>query len=361
MTREAIRLEDAVTKYLARRERRVAKGTLINDRSLVLRFQVYVSGNPWLSTLKPGQIEDFFYGDHDKGLNPNLVETSFNLARKRLNHFLSYCSRQGWCDANLMDDVLVKDPAEQQQRRFTATELCHLCAMAVSPQERILLEIACNTALRISDITALRMVALTHQGKLDLTKPTLDLDNGWLHVYIHKTKKLDSLPITAELDQALRAWLTHYATVLDRPFEPGMLLIPAKSNAAWSSGPDRPSMYKPYNVVTGPEPIYLRAVARAELPFTKGNGFHTLRRSFARLFYEETKRLGHSDPIRPVQAALHHATPDMTYHYIGAQPDRDYRNEVLRGQPFLSRLAADTSNVTSLADRLAQAGEGASG
>lgn len=343
----AIRLQDAVSQYLTRRERRVAKGTFVNDRSLVLRFQAFIGGNPWMSTLTAGMVEDFFYSGLPNALSLALKPTTFNVARGRLSHFITYAHKHGWLTKDLLDDVVAQTPPEQHQRRFTATELIHLCDTPVYPQERILLVLACNTALRITDITSLRLCPVNDQGELDSETKTVDLDGGWLHVKVHKTHKRDDLPITLELDAALREWLIHYETTIGRPLEPGMHLVPAKDNSTWGTGP-REFRYRPWDQITRPDNIYRRAVEAAELPFTKGNGFHTLRRSFARIFYEELKRQAHPDPIRPVQAMLHHAKPEMTYHYIGVQLDREARNEVLRGQAFLSRLAADTSNVTML-------------
>lgn len=344
---EAIRLREAVARYLQRRERRLAKGTVVNDRSLLTRFLGFVGGDPWFSAITPGKLEDFFTTDNIGALSPDLTEATYNAARGRMITFLAYATRQGWCPGHLMEDVPSKEQPELVMRRFSATELMHLCETTKRPQERILVQLACNTALRISDITQLRMVTADSRGKL-LDVPTVDLDEGWLNVYIHKTKKVDSLPITFELDQALRAWLTHYGEIIGRPFEPGMYLVPAKRNGEWGSGPDRAFTYAPLHQISSPSSLYRRLIQEAGLPYTKGDGFHTFRRSFARLFYEELKRTQHADPIKPVQAMLHHITPEMTYRYIGVQPDREARNVVLRGELFLSRLAADTSNVTPL-------------
>lgn len=343
----AIRLQDAVTHYLDRRSRRVAKGTFVNDQSLVLRFQAFVGGNPWMSTITAGMVDDFFYSGAPNAFPLTNKANTFNVAVGRLGHFISYTRKHGWLSVDVMDEVIRRPKVELIHRRFTATEMLRLCAAPQYPQEKMLVTLACNTALRIADITSLRFSPLDENGKLDTATRTIDLEGGWLHVKIHKTHKVDDLPITLELDAALREWLIHYQDVLGRPLEPGMFIVPAKDNSTWGAGP-REFTYRPFDQITRPDNIYRRAVDAADLPFTRGNGFHTLRRSFARIFYEELKRRGHPDPIRPVQAMLHHATPEMTYLYIGVELDREARNEVLRGQMFLSRLAVDTTNVTQL-------------
>ncbi len=332
---EAVRLQDAVARYLARQQKTTAKTTYANTRSVVLRFQAHIGGNPYMRAIGADQVFDFFYGDYKTSLNPALRESSFNEARARVRRFLEYCEHRGWVGSLLLDDVRVKDEPEQNRRRFTATEMTRLCGSVAQPQERILVALACNTALRITDITLLPVRAV-------------DLAGGWLHVSIHKTHRQDDLPITRELDAALREWFIHYAETLGRPLEPDMLLVPAKHNAGWGAVADRPIQYSPYSQITKPDSKYRRIVDAAGLPRDSGDGFHTLRRSFARIFYEELKVQGHPDPIRPVQAMLHHAKPEMTYRYIGVQLDRAARNEVLRGRAFLSRLAADTTNVTQL-------------
>ncbi len=348
---EAVYLQDAVARYLARREKTTSHGTFVNDRSLVLRFKGFIGGNPRMRSITSDQVFDFFYSGTELALNEGLAETTFNVARGRLGHFMRFCERRGWTAGTMMDEVITKTVPEQNQRRFTATELWALCNAPVHPQEKILVALACNTALRITDIRSLRMCTVDGHGDLDPATPTVDLAGGWLHVRISKSHKQDDLPIELELDAAIREWLTHYSEHLGRPLEPGMFLVPAKENIPWGTGPDDTRdtfRYKPLNRISRPEDQYLRAVQAAGLPFTKGNGWHTLRRSFARIFYEEMKRRGHPDPIRPVQATLHHDKPEMTYHYIGVQVDRQDRNEVLRGQMFLSRLAADATNVTQL-------------
>lgn len=340
----SIRLNDAVAAFLRNQEAQTTPGTYANMKSLVTRFAAYVGGNPWMSTVGSEQIEGFLIGGGPRALSRTLAESSFNVARGRINTFWGYCLRKGWTTNGGLEDVRRKDVPERIRRRFTATELVALCAAPTQPQEKILMALGCNTALRSCDITKLTICGRDSSGKVDPALRTVDLDNGWLRVKVHKTRRQDDLPITLELDAALREWLTVYPVEIGRDLEPGMFLVPAKS-MVWGSTYGR---LRPYDIITRPDKIYQRMVEAAGLPFSKGDGFHTLRRSFARIFYEELKRQGHPDPIRPVQAMLHHATPEMTYTYIGVELDREARNVVLRGQLFLSRLAADTSNVTQL-------------
>ncbi len=346
---EAMRLQDAVTRYLERRKRQVAKTTYKNDESVVLRLQRFVGGNPWMSTIESDVVWDFFYSGSARALSATLTEVSFNKARDRVGQFVNYCERRGWVRPLLMDDVKPRTPTEMLQRRYTATELMCLCDAAPTPQEKILVALACNTALRIGDILSLRLSVLDDRGELDPSTPTVDLAGGWLRVRVHKTKKQDNLPITLELDAALRAWLTHYTVTLGRPLEHDMYLVPAQDNDSWDRTPAGATYtLKPYDRVTTQDTKFHRIAELAGLRHSRGNGWHTIRRSLARLLYEDLKRRGHPDPIRPVQAMLHHTDPGMTYRYIGTAPDRQDRDEMLRGVSFLGRLAADTSNVTVL-------------
>lgn len=336
------RLQEAVARYLALAEQQTTLNTYRNTRSILNRFVIHTRINPLVSQITAEHLESFFY----RGSLGSLAESSFNKAVQRVGQFFTYCQRKGWASHYLMDDIKSKEEVETEMRRYSASEMYHLYTTCKNPQERILFALACNTALRIADITALYIGAWDPRRKVVTDDPTVDLANGFLHVYIHKIRKTDAFPIVAELDEELRRWLTTYTETIDAPLTPVMRLIPSKWNAGFDSA--RTTKLMPYNRITTTAPIYNRVVTASGLPNGRGDGFHTLRRSFARIFYEDLKNANHPEPVRPVQAALHHATPDMTYRYIGVQVNREERNDLLQGKTLLSRLAADTTNVVKL-------------
>jgi integrase len=66
-----------------------------------------------------------------------------------------------------------------------------------------------------------------------------------------------------------------------------------------------------------------------------GQGVHLIRRSMARVFYEQLKAAGHGDPTRVVMAMLGHANARTTEIYLGIRQDREERNELLLASDLL--------------------------
>jgi integrase len=56
----------------------------------------------------------------------------------------------------------------------------------------------------------------------------------------------------------------------------------------------------------------------------------------ARALYDRLVDDGHGDPLRLVMATLGHAHPQVTERYLGIQPDRERRNDLLAGSNLLS-------------------------
>lgn len=329
-------LREGADQYLSLRQRQTEPGTYVNDRSLINRFVEYAGPNRVLKgVMVSDTVEGFLLTGAVGALRPDLTARSFNASRGRLVTFTNFCMRKGWIDHDPTSEVVRQHPPELRQRRFSATEMVHFWTHVSHPQERILVAAAANTALRISDITALKI------GDADLA-------TGGIDAYIHKTRNRDLVPITTELDGELRRWYVDYAEMLGRPLEPGMLLIPAKHYRGGFGGPGREYKLKPDARISRPDDIYKRVVVEAGLPFDPRNGFHTLRRSFARVLYDHLVEIGHGDPIRIVMAVLHHSNPETTMIYIGLDPGRIDRDKLLKGKVFLSALAADRSNVVQI-------------
>ena len=76
---------------------------------------------------------------------------------------------------------------------------------------------------------------------------------------------------------------------------------------------------------------------------TKGEGFHTLRRSSARAFFESLRERGEGrdHALMIVKDFLNHASVAQTEHYLGLNQERTIRDALLKDQPFLTRLAGD--------------------
>lgn len=265
---------------------------------------------------------------------PAYAPSSFNNYRQYLLGFWEYCRARGYVDTDPMMHV---DPLRVPRRtrlQLSAVELLKMLESA-SPRDRVALALGMNTGLRAGDITALKV------GSANLT-------NGLLTAYIHKTKQEVELPITAELDSELLRWFVHYAQVqgvatLDLPNT--WTLVPP---AHWyGNNPHQPALggstrYKTGMRYTHPEKIVQEALSRLGHE-SHGEGFHTLRRSSARVLFDLAASDGVGDPIRIPQSLLGHASRTTTERYLGVTHEKVLTNKMLRGKSFLGRAVEEAA------------------
>jgi integrase len=221
-----------------------------------------------------------------------------------------------------------------------------------SPRDRVGLALGMNTALRAGDIMALKV-------------GDVNLSNNTLHAFIQKTKRYDDLPISVELRAELLRWFEAYAREMglkdwmtELPNQ--WTLVPAAHFQAFNvhqpAGGGR-NVYKTSGTYSNPETIVHRALERLGHP-TRGEGFHTLRRSTARRFFDLAIEEGVRDPIRMPQALLGHARRETTEIYLGITVEKEMRDELLRGKSFLRQVAdAEIRNAKGEDERRRAAGE----
>jgi integrase len=148
-----------------------------------------------------------------------------------------------------------------------------------------------------------------------------------------------------ELHTELVRWLDAYADVMgleDRSQLPNeWLLVPSYRNPAPNER-DRRVKPRPLTVHTKPWHLVQRPLAALGYP-TKGEGFHTLRRSSARALFESLRSdgAGRDHALMIVKDFLNHASVVQTEHYLGLNQERTLRDALLKDQSFLGRLAQD--------------------
>jgi len=98
-----------------------------------------------------------------------------------------------------MVDVGTMAVPRMERFRLAPDQLVAVLDVVSDPRERALIAVCLNTALRSSEVTALRI-------------KDVDLSDGELYVVRQKSKSDDRLKITPALDRELRQWLTTYAT-----------------------------------------------------------------------------------------------------------------------------------------------------
>jgi integrase len=183
----------------------------------------------------------------------------------------------------------------------------------------------------------------------------VDLQGGWLHARIHKTRQEDLMPIPTELDAELRRWIAHYQATVGH-LDPGYFLVPARGTSPmWGEGGKivgHHSLYRPEKQIRQTGTIVRPALVDIGFP-TKDHdgkplseGSHTIRRSGARALFDELIERKDERALRVVQAMLHHSSSEMTERYLGITADRRSRDEIIRGQRMYSQQA---DNVVVLA------------
>lgn len=237
-----------------------------------------------------------------------------------------------------------------ERRRVPVTRFGQLLDAAANPRDRAFIALGLYLFLRVGEISALRV-------------KDVDLDSGEIAVTVFKSKRHDTMPISAELDEELRRWLIAYQQLVGRPLDPDWYLTPRQwlsphardAHGRYVAGAAATSSrIMPTQAINKPETIVKRALLAVGFPTVRGEGGHTLRRSGARAFFDAQVEAGYDGALRKVQAMLHHKHVRMTEHYIGLEEDRYRRDAAVKGQ----RMFGARDNVVTLTAGLHRASGG---
>jgi integrase len=337
------RLNEAVDDYLLYRRARFAPTTVAQEGYVLRRFAAAV-GDIQLRHLRSERVTEWFYGSaglmqphttRDGRLRSAIVPSSHNYYRNRLASFLRYCAQRGWLRDDLLKEVAPMPVRRRERQQPPPRLLLAMLDAAATPRDRAFMATAMNTGLRSNEIIRIRVGHVS-------------LGAGELFVTISKTHEEDRLPITADLDGELRRWIMAYQADLGRPLVETDHLFPARraSRYARSEGASvstqkarTPSGWNPERPIGHTERILQEAMKSVGLE-TKGEGTHTIRRAVARAWFDQlaTSDLGYDGALRTVSSLLHHKSGTTTEHYLGLSSERQRRDEVLRGQPFLTGM-----------------------
>lgn len=305
-------LSDALDEYLAIRAVHLAPTSLANDRS---QSRAFVSGigDCRVSALTPQRVEAWFIGEAERQ-----QAASYNKVRQRVSGFIKFLTSRGWLVGDPLAMVGKRKTVKRERLRLSAEELLELPDYAASDRDKAIIILACNTAMRASEIRGLRV-------------KDLDLANGWLRVRVEKSSREDVMPVTQELAEAMREWLAVYERQ-ESGLEADWYLFPSRtvSNGTcyFVLNPEKP--------IVKMAAIVQKAMVSAGHTLEKGEGIHTLRRSVARIFFDQACAGGHDAALRMTSSLLHHSSTQVTEIYLGLQHERLSRDEVLRGKRFLS-------------------------
>jgi integrase len=357
------RLSDAIEEYLRIQQARAGTGghrgsnTAAADNNVLSMF-LRMSGDRVLTNLTPEHVEAWFYGpggirDHHEvkskrlgqgGMAPPVAEATHNHYRSRLKMFFKWCTNRGYMRVDVMAHTQALKVPRMTRQRPSAVTLLALLDATTNGRDRAYLATAMNTALRSSDIHALRV------GDVDLA-------GGWIHAQIRKTRDADSKPISEDLDAELRAWLTEYGTALGRPLTEHDYLFPRRRGGLishYEDGPEgvRVPVRAPYTWVPD-QPlgdthlIVQKALKALGLP-THKEGTHTVRRAVARAYFDwVAAEKGDQAALRETASFLNHSSTATTELYLGMTPEKERRDRRLRGNAFLTSMVA-ADNVVPL-------------
>ncbi|MGB8652282.1 MAG: tyrosine-type recombinase/integrase [Mycobacteriales bacterium] len=336
-----------------------------NDLSVVTRFRRHV-GNIQLRHLTSDHLVRYFFGDPSTGASDwrgvlagsggqvAISTTTARHYRSRLHQFFTFCRGNGWIRIDPLINIPKFPKSPSPRHRVSPLVLSDLLDAAASPRDRAFLSFAMNTGARAGEICSVKV------SDLDLAGGSVALAITKTHVYD------DDMAISSDLDTEMRRWLVAYAEEAG-PLQPDWYLFPTQTaplfqkwgrdedgNAVVALGRQR---LRPTHRIAHPEKIVQRALAGLGLEW-RGRGVHTVRRTVARALYDHA-RAADLDAIRVVQAFLHHERQSTSEMYIGIDPDKEARNALLRGQPFLSAIV-DRNNVTSLDEARGKRDTGAS-
>lgn len=326
----------AVWDYLDYASRELAFSTYTHYRSKLIRFERR-HGHLALRSVSAPMLFEYLYGRH--GVTRNCGTRNASQHRTALQNMLNYAAYRGLCEQVAVPKMESRGRVEERDwTRWTADEMILLQEAMPCPRSRMIVAVCTNTAMRIDDIFQIRLKYVR-------------LQTNDLRVRIKKSGIWDNKPVTLELEEELRRYLTWYSETCGVTEKDDAFLIPGSRKSGWvgsgSGSGYTPDPTKPvsYNWA------YTRLKKTMDdngLPYEKGEAWHMLRRSVARLFFDAKVEEGYDLALRMTQALLNHKDVSTTEHYLGLKIETIKRDQSMKGRPFLTR---GRENVISLADR----------
>jgi integrase len=346
-------LSEAIEEFMAYRKSAgfAANTLLINQRGLS-KFLSLV-GNVQVRHLEARHGEQFQAALMANGYKPNTVNSYLT----SLAAFVKWLRSRRYLGArsDVMANVRMVRGMVEPRQRIEVDDFEALLDSCETAHERIVCALGLYLFLRASEIAGIRL-------------RDVNLDRGEVTIHVMKTKVVDVMPISYELDRELRRWLTWYAQDIEGPLKSDYWLVPSRR---------RPPMA---NDGSGPGGGYMVRRERGNcLPMVKGKrmhryvqralenfgmdlrgedgkslmeGCHTLRRSGARALFDDlVERGGYDGVLRHVSAILHHSSTLMTERYLGLDVDVKKRNDLIRGKKMYRTqrdVVEDSPNITAI-------------
>lgn len=327
-----IRVNDAIDRFTKHLETDdTAENTMKRYGTDMKRLR-RAAGKLYVHEVTPEHIDKVFAEHAAKG---NGLGTRNNTVTN-LRVFFKWCARNKYMSPfdfdNPMDGRKRKRYEKEHPPPIAHEHWPMLLDMAGDrhPLHRAFWALGLYTFARASEILPLRMWDL----KLTGSRWTVDIERT-------KTKlAADAFAIAPELCEEITRWLTWYNQwAIEQhgvPIRRDWYVIPRmrawRGFEGFSITPDLPRNSSNVGQIVKPVLIeYGYPVTDENGKANYWAGAHALRRSGARAWYNELRQSekGRDLALRVVQAALGHLTQAQTEAYLGLNPDREFRNELL--------------------------------
>lgn len=330
-------LHTATLDYLdALRAHGAPANTIKQHRSVLMRLCRLYPRRQYAGIITQ-DLAQYLYGP--KGITVGKGGSVGTGARAALRSFFSYGHLMGWGRPVTVPQPVLRQRSRRATRglptRLTAPQLSLMLSSANDPVVRIMLAIAMNTGMRISDIIALPRAGVSVQ-------------DGEVSFVSQKTGWADTLPFTADLQQEMRRYLTWYSKELG----PGAYLIPGLKRIAPPLAPGPKFAADPNRKVSYSWASYRlhEVLEDCGIRVQDGEAWHVIRRSVARIYFDSMRgEISYDHALRQTAALLGHKSTTTTEGYLGLSTEIAARNESLRGKRFIG--AATAGNVLPMQRR----------
>lgn len=315
----SISIEEAEREYVHwRKAQGYARATIRNDRSAIKILRDALGDGYTVAA-----IDDIAVTRTLERASDTRSPASVNMVQSSLSAFFKWCRLRKYMgiDTDPMLGMRYKRVPKKERRRLAVHEFPAFLNAAADPRDRAACALGLYLFLRSSEVVSLRI-------------RDLDLQAGTIGVTVHKTGDYDVMPISAELDRELRTWLTAYQNECG-PLHKDWFLVPAKTQAGFGT-----HCLNPVAKISRPEEVVKKTVSTYGWEDTHWQGFHLLRASGARAWFDELNEQTIDGALKIVQAHLHHSSVVMTERYLGLTADRAKRDRLLKGESMFPSLNA---------------------
>ncbi|MFF5973767.1 tyrosine-type recombinase/integrase [Streptomyces sp. NPDC012769] len=341
-------VQEAVHLYLqALAAAGVPDGTVRVRRTVLHRLAKAFRGRKYRGLTKK-DMASFLYGPG--GILVGITPNTRSVYRSSLRGFFEYGEVMEWGPAVSLPKPVItlrnETRRESPPTRLPEPVLVQLLdACPTSDRGRVLrgmMAVAINTAWRVSDIQKLRV-------------EQIDLMSGSLNFQSQKTRKLDSFPISLDLESEIREYMSWYTLTTGVTWrDNNAYLFPAWTRV--SLGNRKGFRYEPTDA-TRPVSyswalIHLHEHLReCGIRVERNEAWHVIRRSVARIYFDSLReQISYSHALRQTAALLQHESTATTEKYLGLSSELEARDASLRGKPFIG-VSRTGSSVVALRGR----------